>query len=139
MDADDCAGELVEARQYVLEEVAADRDLTCLPRLVPHIIVRAEEDRRAADVVEGIVLDEDGTRRIDEDASGAVVTHEVVGEVHARRAGEVLHTDLSLGRVVCGYLLVEGDAQLACALELLAVSWANGAYVEGAFQPLDIA
>ena len=87
MDADDCAGELIEARQYVLEEVAADRDLTCLPRLVPHIIVRAEEDRRAADVVEGIVLDEDGTRRIDEDASGAVVTHEVVGEVDARRAG----------------------------------------------------
>ena len=102
MDADDCAGELVEARQYVLEEVAADRDLTRLPRLVPHIIVRAEEDRRAADVVEGVVLDEDGARRIDEDASGAVVTHEVVGEVDARRAGEVLHTDLSLGRVVCG-------------------------------------
>lgn len=45
MDADDCAGELIEARQYVLEEVAADRDLTRLPRLVPHIIVRAEEDR----------------------------------------------------------------------------------------------
>ena len=53
-------------------------------------------------MVEGVVLDEDGTGRIDEDASGAVVTHEVVGEVHARRAGEVLHADLSLGCVVCG-------------------------------------
>lgn len=102
MDADDCTGDLVEARQYVLEEVAADRDLTCLSRLVPHIIVRAEEDRRAADMVEGVVLDEDGARCIDEDPSGAVVTHEVVGEVDTRRAGEVLHTDLSLGRVVCG-------------------------------------
>ena len=80
MDADDCAGELVEARQYVLEEVAADRDLTRLSRLVPHVVVRAEEDRRAADVVEGVVLDEDGARRIDEDPSGSVVTHEVVGE-----------------------------------------------------------
>ena len=90
-------------------------------------------------MIEGVVLDEDGAGRIDEDASSAVVTHEVVGEVDARRSGEVLHTDLSLGRVVCGQLLVEGDAQLTCALELLAVSWANGSYVEGAFQPLDIA
>ena len=87
MDADDCAGELVEARQYVLEEVVADRDLTRLPRLVPHVVVRAEEDRRSADVVEGVVLDEDGAGRIDEDASGAVVPHKVVGEVDARRAG----------------------------------------------------
>ena len=102
MDADDCAGELVEARQYVLEEVAADRDLARLSRLVPHIIVCAEEDRRAADVVEGVVLDEDGAGCIDEDASGAVVTHKIVGEVHARCAGEVLHTDLSLGCIVCG-------------------------------------
>ena len=53
-------------------------------------------------MVEGVVLDEDGSGCIDEDTSGAVVTHKVVGEVHARSAGEVLHTDLSLGRVVCG-------------------------------------
>ena len=44
MDADDCAGELVEARQYVLEEVVTDGDLPCLPRLVPHVIVRAQEN-----------------------------------------------------------------------------------------------
>lgn len=44
MDADDCTGELIEARQYVLEEVVSNRDLSCLPRLVPHIVIRAEED-----------------------------------------------------------------------------------------------
>ena len=44
MDADDGTGELIEARQYVLEEVVSNRDLPCLPRLVPHIVIRAEED-----------------------------------------------------------------------------------------------
>ena len=44
MDADDGTGELIEARQYVLEEVATNCDLSCLPRLVPHIVIRAEED-----------------------------------------------------------------------------------------------
>ena len=44
MDADDGTGELIEARQYVFEEVVADGDLARLPRFVPHVIVRAEEN-----------------------------------------------------------------------------------------------
>ena len=45
MNADHGAGELVEARQYIFEEIAPDRDLSGLSRLVLHIIVCAEEDR----------------------------------------------------------------------------------------------
>ena len=45
VNADHGAGELVEACQYIHEEIAPDRDLSGLSRLVPHIIVCAEEDR----------------------------------------------------------------------------------------------
>ena len=52
-------------------------------------------------MVEGIPLDEDGARRVDEDASCPIVADEVVGEGDAGCTSKVLHTHLSLGDVVC--------------------------------------
>ena len=43
MNADHGAGELVEARQYVLEEVAADRDLTRLYHILLSVLKRIAE------------------------------------------------------------------------------------------------
>ena len=102
MNTDHSCGELIEARQDVLKGIAADHYLSGLPRLIPHIVVRAEEDRRSTDVIKGILLDEDRARGVDEDTSGAVVPYEVVSEDDTRCTAEVLHADASLGMVVGG-------------------------------------
>ena len=102
MNADHGSRELIEARQDVLKGIAADHYLSGLPRLIPHIVVRAEEDRRATDVIKGILLDEDRARGVDEDTSGAVVPYEVMCEDDTRCTAEVLHADASLGMVISG-------------------------------------
>ena len=102
VDTDYGCGELIEARQDVLKGIATNHYLAGLPRLIPHIVIRAEEDRRATDVIKGIRLDEDRARGVDEDASGTVVPYEVMREDDTRGTAEVLHADASLGMVVGG-------------------------------------